>query len=168
MTITIDATVSGTSSNSYSTIAELNSYFEADPFFNSTWSGLGEEIKKQWAVTATRAIDRMSFLGTRYDDDQQLEFPRDETDEHTDEGEMPDNVKNAQAEMIKFLYLRCSSTDAQPNREISEIGLGRGDLHIKFSEWKDANYDIAGGYPETIEALLDHWLSSKNIVSLIR
>lgn len=168
MAITIDTTVCGAASNSYAAISWLDSYFEADPFFNATWSGLGEEAKKQWAVTSVRAIDRLPLLGTRYDPDQQLEFPRDETDEHTDEGEMPDNVKNAQAEMIKFLYLRCSSTDAQPNREISEIGLGRGDLRIKFSDWKNAEYNLAGGYPETVRALLGTWLDSVHTVSITR
>lgn len=168
MSITIDASVSGTASNSYSTIAWLDSYFEADPWFDTTWSGLGEEEKKQWAVTATRAIDRLSFYGTRYDGDQQLEFPRDITDEHTDEGDMPDNVKNAQAEMIKFLYMRCNTTSGEPTREISEVSVGKGEVMTKFTEWKDPGYALAGGYPEAIRSLLGIWIQSSLNVTIER
>ena len=168
MSITIDATVSGEDSNSYVTLVEANSYLEAVPWFYATWSALTDAVKNSWLVFSTRAIDRMNFVASRYDEDQALEFPRTITDDQTDEGDMPQKVKDAQCEMIIYLYKHVSTDDGSPEREISSIGIGRGALDIKFKDSERPEYAIVGGYPDSVRALLRGWVLNKNNVQVLR
>ena len=71
----IDTTPGGASSNSYATVAEADSYFSTT-FFNATWSAFDTTTKENWLVNAARTIDRYSFRGGRWKNDQALAFPR--------------------------------------------------------------------------------------------
>ncbi len=168
MAITIDASVGGINSNSYVTLAEANSYLEAVPWFASTWDGLTDAVKNSWLVFATRAIDRLSFVASRYDKDQALEFPRTITDDQTDEGDMPQKVKDAQCEMIIYLYNHLGSDDGSPEKEITELNLGRGALGIKFKGNERPEYNLAGGYPDAVRALLRGWVLSQYNIPILR
>lgn len=168
MAITIDASVGGTDSNSYVTLIEANAYMEAVPWFASTWDGLTDAVKNSWLVFSTRAIDRMKFQASRYDKDQALEFPRTITDDQTDEGDMPQKVKDAQCEMIIYLYNHMSTDDGSPEREISALMVGRGALDIKFKDNERPEYSLVGGYPDTIRALLREWVLSRHNIQILR
>lgn len=168
MAITIDNTVGGSDSNSYCTLAEVNTYMEGIPWFDSTWDALSDAVKNSWLVFATRAIDRLKFSGTRYDKDQALEFPRTITDDQTDEGDMPQKVKDAQCEMIVYLYNHVSSDDGSPEKEIDKIGIGRGALDIEFRKGKSPEYGMVGGYPDAVRGLLANWVMSPYNVELLR
>ena len=168
MSITIDATVSGTSSNSYATLAEATAYFEVYQRFYSTWTGLTTAQQNAWLVQSCKAIDRMSFVDEKYYDTQALEFPKTITDQSTDAGDMPQKVKDAQCEMIMWLYQRTSSTDGSPDRTPNEIGLGKGSISLKYPEYAETNRALAGGYPESVRSLLRTWLKSSHNIEISR
>lgn len=168
MSITIDASVGGTSSNSYITLVEANSYIEAVPWFASTWDGLTDATKNSWLVFSTRAIDRMKFQASRYDKDQALEFPRTITDDQTDEGDIPQKVKDAQCEMIIYLYNHMGTDDGSPEKEIDALGIGRGALDIKFKLSISPEYNLVGGYPDAVRSLLRGWLLSQSNINILR
>jgi len=168
MAVTIVTSVSGESSNSYASLTEINTYIEAHPLFYATWAALTDAVKNTWLVYATRAIDRAyRYRGARYDKDQALEFPRSITDDHTDEGAMPQKVKDAQGEMIIYLYKHISSDDMSPEQEISQLSIGRGALSLVFKD-KRADFKAGGGYLDTVRSLLREWIISDSNIELLR
>lgn len=168
MAITIDTTVSGASSNSYATLAYVDSYMEGVPWFYATWAAIAEATRKQWIVMAARAIDRWCYRGDRYDKDQLMEFPRTITDDQTDEGAMPEKVKRAQCEMAVWLYNHLGTADGSPESEVSRVSIGRGALDVEFKEFGKRLNREAGGYPEAARALLKDWLDSTGVVEVLR
>lgn len=71
----IDATVGGTSANSYVTRADANLYL-ADQFGTAAWDALADTDKDKALKQATRQIDRYRFHGWRALAGQALNFPR--------------------------------------------------------------------------------------------
>lgn len=73
---TIDATASGTSSNSYVTLAEANQYFDDRPG-STTWTSATDDQKSQALLYATKMIDKLNaFQGEKSVVGQALAFPR--------------------------------------------------------------------------------------------
>ena len=75
MTATIDATVGGTSANSYVTLASANTYFETVPD-SSDWTNKTTDERNRALISATRWIDTLSFYGDRCSTTQALRWPR--------------------------------------------------------------------------------------------
>jgi hypothetical protein len=73
----IDATLGGTSANSYVTLAAANTYFETVPD-SSTWIDKTDDQKNRSLISATRWIDALTFYGDRCTETQALKWPRDE------------------------------------------------------------------------------------------
>lgn len=59
----------------YGTVAGADTYFEHD-LFADVWKNSQEDKKLSALVTATRAIDKLSYKGYRTESDQELQFPR--------------------------------------------------------------------------------------------
>lgn len=77
MPAAIDATLGGTSANSYVTLAAANTYFETVPN-SSTWIDKTDDQKNRSLISATRWIDALTFYGNRCTDTQALKWPREE------------------------------------------------------------------------------------------
>ena len=77
MPAAIDATLGGTSANSYVTLAAANTYFETVPD-SSTWANKTDDQKNRSLISATRWIDALTFYGDRCTETQALKWPRDE------------------------------------------------------------------------------------------
>ena len=77
MPAAIDATLGGTSANSYVTLAAANTYFETVPN-SSTWIDKTDDQKNRSLISATRWIDALTFYGDRCTETQALKWPRDE------------------------------------------------------------------------------------------
>ena len=77
MPAAIDATLGGTSANSYVTLAAANTYFETVPD-SSTWVSKTDDQKNRALISATRWIDALTFYGNRCTDTQALKWPREE------------------------------------------------------------------------------------------
>lgn len=77
MPAAIDATLGGTSANSYVTLAAANTYFETVPN-SSTWIDKTDDQKNRSLISATRWIDALTFYGDRCTETQALKWPREE------------------------------------------------------------------------------------------
>ena len=78
MAITIDATVGGTSANSYLTLAAaqalIDGMVENDDV--TAWASATTDQKNRALYSATQRLDRERYLGARATDDQALQWPR--------------------------------------------------------------------------------------------
>jgi hypothetical protein len=74
MAAVIDATVGGTSSNSYSTVALGTVYFD-ERLQSAAWATTDDQTRA--LIMATRRIDEEDFGGWRNTDAQALKWPRD-------------------------------------------------------------------------------------------
>jgi len=168
MAVTLVATIGGSTSNSYVTLAEADTYMEGVPWFNATWDALTDAVKNSRILQAARAIDRFNFQGAKYLDDQAMEFPRTITDQSTDAGGMPQKVKDAQCELIIWQYQHMDSSTGEADKELSELGLGKSEISLKWAQNKSPENNLAGGMPESVRALLRAWLLSIHNVELLR
>lgn len=89
----INATLSDPAANSYVTEAEATSYFELRPG-GQDYLDLSDHTKRRYLIFATKLIDRETFWGTKADDAQALEFPRE------GQTEVPLKVREAQLEQV--------------------------------------------------------------------
>lgn len=71
----IDATIKGTSANSYVSVADADTYFDLS-IFKSSWTQLSIAEKEQFLVFSTRRIDAEKFSGNKTTKDQSLQMPR--------------------------------------------------------------------------------------------
>jgi hypothetical protein len=96
--MSLDATIGGTASNSYCTVAFGDSYF-GDRLNSSEWTGASNGDKEKALITATRRIDEESFLGFKVSSHQSLKWPRvqvyDEDGIPFDTDTIPERVKQA-------------------------------------------------------------------------
>jgi len=159
MALAIDTTIRGEDANSYCTLVELNDYYEANAIFDVFWDALSDTEKTQFAVLATRAIDRMDFVNYKYDEDQALEFPR----VREDSDEIPDKVKQAQGEILIFIYNDQNATTSQSDSSdtIESVNIYQA-VSVKFKSGDltkvDEKQSASGGSMETVKNLLRDWL----------
>ena len=136
MAATIDATIKGSSANSYVTLAEANSYFETVPS-STNWDNKSDDNKNRALIAATRWIDTLVYYGDRCDVSQALKVPR--NNYQVDGGELactaiPNNIKYAQYELARAL---ANDTDAITGNTgtagvPAEVELG--DLKVKYNK----------------------------------
>lgn len=73
--MSLDATIGGSNSNSYSTRAQADAYFN-DKFDNELWTSLTDAKKDSLLITASLRIDKECFNGVAVTTTQRLQFPR--------------------------------------------------------------------------------------------
>ncbi len=102
----IDATVGGPLANSYSLVAEADSYFD-ERLGVSSWSAAIADDKARALIMATRRIDLEEFEGSRVSEEQALKWPRFGADDADgwwiEQDEIPIQVKQASFEMALAL-----------------------------------------------------------------
>ena len=135
MAATIDATLSGASSNSYVTLAAANSYFETVPD-SATWTNKTDDQKNRALISATRWIDSLNYLGDRCDEDQALKWPRNNYDVDGVELEcslIPAQIKYATYELARALANDTGAiTDETGTTGLyDEVQLG--DMKVKYN-----------------------------------
>lgn len=123
MALSLDATVSGASANSYATRVEGDTYHDAH-LYASTWD-TAEAWKKDAAlIMATRLLDeQVDWYGWKYTDTQALRWPRsgveDPDGDWVDEDTLPTFLKNATAELARWLI--AEDRTAEPTRAMSRV-----------------------------------------------
>jgi len=137
---TIDATLSGASSNSYVTLAAANSYFETVPD-STTWTNKTDDQKNRALISATRWIDSLNFYGDRCDEGQALKWPRNNYDVDGVELEcslIPNDIKYATYELARALANDTGAiTDSTGTTGLyDEVQLG--DLRVKYNKASQA------------------------------
>ena len=79
MTVTLVSTVGGASSNSYLSVADGDTIAEYR-LGTLAWSSATADDKARALISATSALDQLSWIGTRASDTQALAWPRDDAD----------------------------------------------------------------------------------------
>ena len=74
MAVTLDATLSGATSNSYIDMASAVAIAENIPG-GGEWAALGEEERNLSLIVATRWLETLTYGGTRCKDTQRLKWP---------------------------------------------------------------------------------------------
>ena len=136
MAATIDATLSGTSANSYVTLAEANSYFETVPD-SSTWTNKTDDQKNRALIDATRQIDTLVFYGDRCDNGQALKFPR--NNHEVDDVELActailNNIKYAQYELARALANDTGAITGNKGTVGTPEKVKIGDLEVNYNK----------------------------------
>jgi hypothetical protein len=103
MSITITATVGADDANSFVTLAEANTYFNARPD-GACWSPAGAPEQQRALVYAGKQLNAMKWYGMRVDSEQAMAWPRAYVpipDGYTyfDTDVIPQQVKDAQCEL---------------------------------------------------------------------
>lgn len=109
MALTLDATVGGVDSNSYTTVAAGDSYHEAR-LFTTDWTGAATETKEAALVWATRLLDtHFEWQGGKFTLEQALRWPRfgalDRDAELIDSDILPPSLIEAVAELARLLII---------------------------------------------------------------
>lgn len=175
-------TVADSSANSYCTIAEITSnLFGAS---KSLWEGLSTEDQENYAIYATKLIDRLHYRGLKFSFDssivnntehytctQALKFPLEETYYYTDTSSttkipyIPDAIKQAQCAQIGAMLSGFSPTSYLEYRTqgISSVGLGSG-VSITFSNNNTKKISKEDFLCPEARVLLQPFLASKDKV----
>lgn len=171
MALTLDTTVGGEFSNAYITEIEADALLEEKFSFSPVWLALTQQNKFALIISATRAIDRYNIIGSPVNNDQALKFPTTTqlTDPFDPDGEIPDEVKRATAEMIMYLVQTADATTGQVGDEIEEVDVFQ-QVRVKFKSFgKKSNTDSAtGGNLEAVERELRKWLVGENTFGVIK
>jgi len=72
----LDSTWGGDSADAYDSLANVDDFITNEIFDHSDWESLTDAQKVAAIREATRDIDSLQFVGSRYYDSQTLEFPR--------------------------------------------------------------------------------------------
>ena len=138
MAVEIDATPAGAQANSYCTLAEAEAYHETR-LHNTAWTAADDATKKKALIWATRLLDEQiewEGFATHFDT-QVLQWPRmalyypgydnvyDMLGRAIGEDEIPQRLKNAQAELA--LYLISADTTAALQTDSFSFNAQTGD-----------------------------------------
>jgi len=127
MAASIDASVGGTSSNSYCTLGEAETYHDTR-LDNTAWSGATGDHKIRALITFTQLLDEwIRWDGSTNTSTQALQWPRiDVLDRHGVEYSalvIPQFVKDAESEGALWLLVSDRMADAD-TRGFSRLGAG--------------------------------------------
>ena len=163
----IDSTVSGSTSNSYVTVTEADSYFNGNPFFGDNWISKSDQEKEYWLQSSARSLDRMySYTGEKTESVQSLEFPR-EINQIAHPSDVIDRrIKDAQLELIILMIKELGDTGSYTDQDQEEIEVLNGLAKIKYAKKKDSRViqRAFGGSTSTIRSLIKPWLGGRAVV----
>ena len=135
----------------YGSVEEADKYLSAK--YGSTWSAKDEETKKQLLISATRLIDTYTYAGSRLEDTQPLEFPRQFRD-----GSLSDDnlVKSCCFEVADSLGTS-GSTSGVDSSVLSGIKSYKvGDVDVTFKD--DATIEVSS-QEDIIKAFLGRYMT---------
>ena len=162
----LGTTISGTTSDSYATLAEADSLLADRQWFSSTWSGFSDAVKEKWLREATRSLDRLHpWRGDRTEDDQRLAFPRDIGDSvDYPSDEMHRHIKEAQIELAVLLQAKQDSTTGDIEfRTETGVGALAGTVSVNYKDRTDSGglQRVQGANIASVNALMRPWISAQ-------
>ena len=173
MPVTIDATVSGATANSYAIQSVVNTHMDSVPWFRSIWDAYLTDVKDERMSAATRAIDRLKYKGVIAVTTQSLEFPR----RVKGEGDpllvvltvIPPEVLRAFYLMIEYQARIIDDTSGVASDKFSRVRIeGVVDLTYASGDTKrsdDEKVIIGAGNWASIRAELSPWLGAQNAIA---
>lgn len=181
--------------NSYADVAYADSYYEVT-FYDGFWTSFTTEQKENALVLSARAIDnKFMFTGFRKNgSNQSLAFPRINSpfsieyfyydlafyqkdyfgkwdDYETPYGEVPEQVRRAQLEMLMYLKINQSTTDGSiaETKQIKKIETIRDLANVEYfqseSSLRQAR-EAAGASLEAVKNLLYPFMENENEVKV--
>lgn len=170
MPAVIDATVGGTNSNSYCTLAEALAYHETHPYA-SVWDNATDDQRTRALITATRLLDdHFVWKGGAATYTQRLLWPRvglwEKNNRTIQPTELPLALKNATAEFARELLAANRAAD----NDVETAGLTQltaGPVSLTF---KDTTAKVV---PDAVLNMLSQWGSLRpgrksGVVPLLR
>jgi hypothetical protein len=136
-------TIGGSASNSYATIAEINTYLITTGYDLTLWSPLNISNKKRLAKIACKILDSFPIIGSSADYanranwkadhiPQALKFPRDKDSQPIyGSAAIPTEVKDTQAELVYFAAKDFAQADPSALK-IGELSV-KGDFTAKYT-----------------------------------
>ena len=126
MPVSIDATVGGTSANSFVTLTEAQTYLDGR-LNESSWESATTDNKNRALVEAARELSARSWRGMQTTDTQALAWPREwvvnpdsPTYSYFDTDIIPQRVKNAQIELA-LEFIKAGTTDVATQDPLQNI-----------------------------------------------
>lgn len=172
MAFVFEPTPGLTTSNSYASIDDLDTYF-GGRFEDELWTALDTTQKEKIAVTGTRRLDQEQYTGIKTLEAQALQFPREpifDRDGYSyDEDAMPDNLKYALGEYIYFVL-------QSEDRILSELDLFDAKVLDGYAvgplDWKFNGKAKMNQLPQTVKdeltAIGDAWVGDRNPSMILR
>lgn len=146
-------------SNSYITLADAETYFN-ERLNSDAWEDANENDKKRALITATKSIDRLNFSGAKTNDDQVLQFPRD------DDASIPTTIKDAVCENALILL-----DDKDIEDEIERIRIRQenvADIKVAYDTGHAPENIMAGIASATAWMMLKPYLRDAGILRIKR
>lgn len=148
--------------DTYVTVAEADTYLAQALHAGTTWSGAGTPTKEQALVTATRMLERQTWVGTRAPlppGPWLLDWPRSgvtDPDGNTVASDsVPTFIEDAECELALALLVD-SSVQTSESSGSNIAALGAGSARIEYFR------PTAGGrFPTIIQELIGFYLAGK-------
>lgn len=154
--------------NSFVTLEEADLYFE-ERIASSAWENATDKDKEKALITATKRINKLSFIGYKKDINQPLEFPRKLTQSFYCSYRMPDipqEVKDATCEeaisLLEYINLNGEESFNDPSFNFESFKLGDVS-QTNSSSGKSLNSSSAVTktiLSESANSLLQKWLKT--------
>ena len=149
----VDATIGGTDSDSYITVADADAYHDSH-LYATTWDNALTSNKEKALKMATRLLDeRITWVGDKHTSTQSLRWPRSnvvDKDGYTVlTTEIPKAISNATAEFARHL-LGSDLTSASEGKGLDSVKADK--VSVKFSP-----SDRLDVLPEIVLEMLAGW-----------
>jgi len=168
MPVTVIATVGGSTSNSYATVAAADAYaLNVVGPSASAWAAKTADQKAQALITATLAIDALPFIGSLATVTQSLEWPR--FNARTSTGRLfssdtlPTRLVNATI-ITALDYSVDATSDVLSPLANDKKRVQAGDVEVEYFAPTVNDYDaMLIGFPSFVKALLAPLLRSLSL-----
>lgn len=174
MAFTFDSTIKGPNSTSYVSIDECSDYFGGHPD-HQLWEDLSVADQERYATRATTRLDYEDFVGSKTDDTQALQWPRnyvmnrDATGKYYhDSNTIPRELKLATYQLIMFYLEEAAGLYPVTRREqarLSRNKVGPLDVDIRKANETDLPSEVLRALrsigPEV-------WTGGKATIKLVR
>ena len=145
--------------SAYCTKAEADTYFSGR-LNTDAWDDATDAEKDKALIQATRIIDQLNFKGTKTDDSQELQFPRD------DDTVVPDDIKSACSEIALALL---DGVDPETEADnLFMVSQGYANVRSTYDRQGQAEHFVAGVPSVTAWRYLLPYLRDNRAVDLSR
>lgn len=158
----MSVTIGPKSYQSYATIAQADNYLAAD-FNASAWqAGEDDDAKGRALVSATRVLERQSWIGDKAESDQDLAWPRTGTGiDGVEDDEIPADIVSASIELANIIF---TGTDvANTTQEQSTKRQKAGSVEIEYFR----SFDDPSRFPRTVQELISKYLAGSGYSGVI-
>ena len=112
MSLTLVATASSATANSYVTLASANVFLEENIHIYSTWASLSTANAEACLIYATTLLDaQVDWIGTKGTSSQALDWPRDDVDDPNGYAVDSDTIPTFLQRAVSFYGYYLSQTD---------------------------------------------------------